>query len=61
MDPDADKDRFAGKGGSAVPAPQKPAGAAPVEESKESGKATEVKTSVVVHAPPGGKSSISFG
>ena len=27
MDPDADKDRFAGKGGAAaVPAPQKPAG-----------------------------------
>lgn len=67
-DPDADKDRFGAKqnnNNNAVPAAVKPpevtekpgAQAAVVEEEKEPAG----KTSVKVHAPPGGKSQITFG
>ena len=62
-DPDADKDRFAPKAGSAVPVPN----AKPTDEEEEekknqaAGGAPNVQTSVKVRAPPGGASSISFG
>jgi len=58
-DPDADKDRFAGKGGAAVPVPK-----ADEEEKKDdsaAGTKAPATTSVRVAAPPGGKSSITFG
>jgi len=70
-DPDADKDRFGGKGmrsgAAAVPVPQAH------EETKNDTPVTVpaastgeaagagAKTSVKVHAPPGGISQISFG
>ena len=52
QDADADKDRFA-----KAAAPQ----VQPAEESKDEGTKPAVQTSVKVHAPPGGKSSIVFG
>jgi hypothetical protein len=58
-DPDADKDRFAPKAGAAVPVPK-----ADEEEKKDdvaAGTKKPASTSVKVAAPPGGKSSITFG
>ncbi len=71
-DPDADKERFAGK---VINKPVVPVAQPEEEEKKEeedyakqlsnqgvsAGGRPEQKTSVKVHNPPGGKSSITFG
>ena len=67
-DPEADKDRFgARQNNNAVPAAVKPQevtekpGAQAAVNNNEESKEPAGKISVKVHAPPGGKSQITFG